>query len=253
MTVFEQLQEILSDLSKSERKMAEYLLRYPHDIRRFKSESIAAAAGVSRSALIRLCKKLGYRGFSELHDAMLAQPMQSLPSADGGALPTALDCYNQCIEHLKTTVNPQTITEIATLLLRANRVVTLGFLHSELSARQMSFRLNRSHIDSHVISDSGIMENYTRILKAGDVALIFSISGNDDYLKNVRLYQQNRVTVVLFTMSAGTALGRQADYTVVLPFASHFTADYLMDDAITFFLAIEMVIEAIHKKLSDQE
>lgn len=249
MTVFEQLQQSLSDLSKSERKMAEYLLRYPHDLRRFSSETLAAAAGVSRSALIRLCKKLGYRGFSELHDAMLAQPMQSLPPADGSTPRTALDCYSQCIEQIRAMVDPRVIADIAALLVRANRVVTLGNLHSELSARQMSFRLNRSQIDSQVISDDTLMDCYTNILKQGDVVLIFSISGRDKFLDLVRAYQKNRATVVLFTMSAGTAVGRQADYTVVLPFASHLAADYLGDDAIVFFLVIEMVIEAIHKKL----
>ena len=64
MAVLEDLRNILPDLSKNERKAAEYLLQYPHDIQRRTSEAIAREADISRSALIRLCQKLGYQGFA---------------------------------------------------------------------------------------------------------------------------------------------------------------------------------------------
>lgn len=247
-SVTEQLQAALPDLSKNERRVAEYLLKYPHDVRRFTCETIAASCETSRSAVIRLCKKLGYHGYAELRYALLAQP--SAPVIAAADADTALDRYAYCIQQLKNTVSPEKIAEIAELILHANRVVTFGLYHSFLSAKQMAFRLNRIYIDSHAVTDTSIMDNYTNILKQGDLVLIFSISGHESYLEYVSAYRQNRADVVLFTMTPQSMLAKRLNHIVALPFASHFSGIYLMDDAITFFLVIEMLIEVICKKLA---
>ena len=74
MTVLENMQAVLPSLPKNERKAAEYLLNYPHDIQRRSAEVIAQDAGVSRSAIVRLCQKLGYQGWSEFKYAYLHEP-----------------------------------------------------------------------------------------------------------------------------------------------------------------------------------
>lgn len=51
MTVLENMQAVLPSLPKNERKAAEYLLNYPHDIQRRSAEVIAQDAGISRSAM----------------------------------------------------------------------------------------------------------------------------------------------------------------------------------------------------------
>ena len=74
MTVLENMQAVLPSLPKNERKAAEYLLNYPHDIQRRSAEIIAQDAGISRSAIVRLCQKLGYQGWSEFKYAYLHEP-----------------------------------------------------------------------------------------------------------------------------------------------------------------------------------
>ncbi|MCI8401596.1 MAG: MurR/RpiR family transcriptional regulator [Lachnospiraceae bacterium] len=251
MPVMDQLREALSDLSKSERRAAEYLLQYPHDVRRFSCDAIAKSCNTSRSAVIRLCKKLGYHGYSELRYAMITDPGSSLGGEGKGQEKTvmALDCYGACIEQMRPMANTDKISRIAEILLHANRVITMGIGHSSFSAMQMAFRLNRMHIDSHAIDDTSVMNNYAGILKQGDVVLIFSISGNDAYLDYVKQYRQNRAAVVLFTMTPQSVLARGLEHVCALPLASHYNSSYLMDDAITFFLAIEMVMEELNRKL----
>ena len=50
MPVLETLRQALPELSKSERRAADYLLQYPNDMRRMTCDAIAAASGSSRSA-----------------------------------------------------------------------------------------------------------------------------------------------------------------------------------------------------------
>ena len=74
----------------------------------------------------------------------------------------------------------------------ANRVITLGLLHSAVSAQQFAFRLNKFGVDAHAISDYTIMASYERILKSGDVVVIFSISGRDTYISLAEEYRKTR-------------------------------------------------------------
>ncbi|MCI9047849.1 MAG: MurR/RpiR family transcriptional regulator [Hungatella sp.] len=65
MNILERIQSCLPALTNSERKVAEYIILAPIDVVRFPSEYLAQRSGGSRGAIIRLCQKLGYKGYSE--------------------------------------------------------------------------------------------------------------------------------------------------------------------------------------------
>lgn len=156
MTVLENMQAVLPSLPKNERKAAEYLLNYPHDIQRRSAEIIAQDAGISRSAIVRLCQKLGYQGWSEFKYAYLHEPALAASAQEHNILTR----YENIIQKLRQGVSADQIQTIVQIIHRANRVITLGNYHSGMSAQQMAFRLNRSGIDSHFMNDTSQMECY---------------------------------------------------------------------------------------------
>lgn len=248
MAVLEDLRNILPDLSKNERKAAEYLLQYPHDIQRRTSESIAREADISRSALIRLCQKLGYQGFAEFKYAYTHEPVQS---SDDNI--TALLHYEHAIQQIRNMVTIQQVESLGRTVAHARRVICLGHLHSGMSAQQMAFRLTRSGVDSMALNDGTLMESYENIVTDGDVVLIFSLSGAEMYEAIAEEYRKRHAHVVLFTMTPTSPLTKKVDEFLALPYVTHEPSSYLMDDAITFFLMIELVIEAVQKELAAKE
>ena len=249
MAVLENLQNILPELSKNERKAAEYLLHYPHDIHRWSSEAIAREAGTSRSAIIRLCQKMGYQGFAEFKYACTHEPVQSI-AADSH---TALLHYSHAIQEIQNMVMVQQIEALGHTIVNSRRVISLGHLHSGMSAQQMAFRLTRSGVDSMALIDGTLMEHYESIVSEGDVVLIFSLSGAEMYEDIAVRYRKHHAHVVLITMTPTSPLTKLVDEVIVLPYVSHEPSSYLMDDAITFFLLIEQVIEAVQKELSARQ
>ena len=67
MSVLDQLRESLSDFSRNERHVADYILSNPQEMRSLSGEALAAICGVSRSTVLRLCQKLGYQGYAEFN------------------------------------------------------------------------------------------------------------------------------------------------------------------------------------------
>lgn len=256
MSVITKLQEILPDLSKNERRIADYFLQHPKDIDTYSSEAIASICGASRSTMIRLCHKLGYRGYSEFKYALLHEQEETPRKPDLSILPAAsadnvLHYYCGGLLQMEPLLQSPVLSELVDAISYANRVVALGYNHSAFSAQQLSFRLNKFGVDCHSLEDSTLIASYERILKQGDVAVIFSISGRDAYLDSVNEYRKNRVKVILITMTQDCELAKSVDIAVTLPHLSNVSYVHPLDDAITFYMFIEMVVEKLNRKLHE--
>lgn len=252
MPILTKMRELLPELSKSERKVADYLLKYPFDVRRFSCEAVAENCKTSRSAVIRLCQKLGLRGYSELRYAIENEPLEEFSPLSGEPGQNVLHFYSDVISQLQPLSGSEQLLSLVDTILYSNRIITLGNSHSGLSASQLSFRLNRFHIDCYSITDMAVAESYARILKQGDTVIILSISGAKLYEDIVSDFRKNRVKVVLITMTPSSSLIQMADQTILLPLVSHAASRYLLDDAVTFFLFTELLIEELNARLAER-
>lgn len=64
--VFERIQDAKKTLRKSEEKVADYILAQASDAVNLPITELAERIGVSEATIVRMCKKIGFRGFHEL-------------------------------------------------------------------------------------------------------------------------------------------------------------------------------------------
>ena len=249
MSLIDQMREALPELSKNERKVAEHFIEHPYEAQRAGVDAAANACGVSRSSVIRFCHKLGFKGYSEFRYTLMQQGTSVAPASGEAGASSALDAYALCLGQLRGAIAPEQLDRIAELLSHAHRIISMGLFHSGMSAAQLAFRLNRIGIDCQSIDDSTITNAYINILKAGDVVVVFSISGQSDYAEMLAEYRRHRVSVVLVTMTPSSPASRNADHTLVIPSALRQSEGYLLDEALPFFFAIELLVEATWKKM----
>lgn len=252
MSVLDQLRENLSDLSRNERRVADYILNNPQEMRSLSGEALSAICGASRSTVLRLCQKLGYQGYAEFKYALQHETEHPAQARPADALPTqnALTYYCSGMLQMEPLITSDALREFVDALSHANRVVALGLNHSSVSAEQLAFRLNKFGVDCHMLRDDTLMASYERVLKQGDVVVIFSISGRDFYETLVAEYRKNRVKVILITMNPDSELNHAVDISIVLPYlTNNATGMYPMDEAPIFFMFIEILMEALHHKL----
>lgn len=251
MSILEQIRINLPEYSRSERKIADYILEFPFDLQRFTGETLAEQCNVSRSALIRFCHKLGFNGYIDFRYAVLSEPIQKKEEISAPTKPqmnTTLGYYDQVIKTLRESTAPEKTEDLADAIMHSNRIVSFGQFHSNLSAQQLTYRLLRRNINSICINDITNFESYIRVLNPGDVVIIFSISSHDIYTNYIKLLKEKRVIVAVFAMEEKSPLKNTVDHFITLPSAIHAGEVYMLDDAISFFLAIELVMEAIYRK-----
>lgn len=144
-------------------------------MRSLSGEALAAICGVSRSTVLRLCQKLGYQGYAEFKYALQHETEHPAQTRPADALPTqnVLTYYCSGMLQMEPLVTSDALRDFADTLSHANRVVALGLNHSSVSAEQLAFRLNKFGVDCHMLWDDARMASYERVLKQGDVVVIF--------------------------------------------------------------------------------
>jgi DNA-binding MurR/RpiR family transcriptional regulator len=83
MNILFSIQNQLDELSKTEKKLAEWILAHSSEVIHMSAKALSAAAGASPSTVVRLCYSLGLEGFPDLKlklSASLPQINQELYS-----------------------------------------------------------------------------------------------------------------------------------------------------------------------------
>ncbi|WP_024296384.1 MurR/RpiR family transcriptional regulator [Lacrimispora indolis] len=255
MNILEKIKDNMSNFTVGERLVAEYAIQFPVDVVRYSAEALAEHCNTSRSNVVRLCKKLGYTGFSEFKYEMNrymntphAVTKKHLTQEEGDSL-SAFRKYLNCFSQLETLYNSSQLKLIAEIILRSNKIIILGHYHSFFSAQQLEFRLNRCRIDAHAINDLSTTEAFGEILTQEDTVIIFSISGGKIYHDSVCTFRKRGVNIILITMTENSPISRYTDMKVILPCITRLYDESVLDDAPTFYLFIELLIEEINHQI----
>ena len=253
MNILENITNNMAIFTVGERIVADYIIKYPIDVIRYSAEGVAERCNTSRSNVVRLCKKLGFSGYSEFKYEM--NRYMNSPSSTKNPMLTpqenrlsAYDKYINCFHLLKKSSDSFQLKEAAHIILNSNKIIILGKYHSFFSAQQLEFRLNRCRIDAHAIRDLSSMEAMSEIMTPNDTVIIFSISGGKSYHDIITECRKRGAKIILITMTENAPISRYADIKIVLPCITRLYSDSVLDDAPTFYFFIELLIEEIFRE-----
>ena len=250
MNPLELLEQELPGLTKSEKIIAEYILGNPMAIIRYSLTQVAKASKSSNTAIIRLCQKLGYQGFSEFKFSMSRAALSdthytaTVDSQDATSSMSAIVAqYVSHLNQMAAETDMEVIKSIASILRRTVRVAIMGINRTAFSASQLSYRLSKLGVANYLITDRVIMADYMEIFGPEDVCLIFSISTiSINYKEIVQRLKKNGASVVLFTMNASSPLKKMCDHFICPPQISYNKKMGFLDDQAIFFVFIETLL-----------
>lgn len=126
----------LGGLSKQQRKIGEYLLDHVHEVPFLSVPLLAERTGASEATVVRLCQRIGYRGFSELKMAMVeslraepesANALDAFPApGDQEALELVAGQDRHNLARTLETIDRAAFRNVAAALFRADHVFTWG-------------------------------------------------------------------------------------------------------------------------------
>ncbi len=215
------IQQHYSQLSPLERKIGDYILSHPRQVVEMSVQELAAAAGAAPSGVIRFCKRLGYRGYTQLKISLAGrQPAPEdmiLPAVfpDDGTSQVFDKVFTSSMKTLKDTMeimDRSSLQKAAELLHQAETIVFFGVGTSSTIAMDAYYRLMRIGYPAVCATDSYIMRTAASGLGPGDAAVGISHSGRTIETRDaLKIARSKGAGTIVITSRPGSPVAAQGD------------------------------------------
>ena len=209
----------MADMSRTDRAIATYLLDNSQEACHQTSAELAEAIGVSKSAITRFVKLMGYESLREMRLQLASSA--ALPSiffddfeADS-TLGTAQSLFENSANSLIETMSElsaQDLDKAVELMGRSNVCGLFGTGGSQAILYSAFHRFQRTSLRMIWMPDLHLQFEMATNLTSRDCALVISHSGrNKDVLRAVSLLHENDVPIILITSNPLSSLAAQSD------------------------------------------
>lgn len=213
-------------LTDTERKVADMVFAAPQDAVKMTVKELAERAGTVPSAVVRFCKSIGTTGFSEFKIRLSAELGSKTSTADMLPVSEADDpqqifskVFSSGINTLEDTLSMIDFSQteaIVLLLQQASRVVFFGVGTSSVIAMDAQYRFAQLGIPTSACTDILFMNVTAANLKAGDIAVCISHSGNTKATVDaLRRAKKTGATTVAVSSFAHSRLAKESDYNLI--------------------------------------
>lgn len=221
LQVFPVLRSAYGGLTKSERRIADYIVDHPGEVMEETVADLAVHAQSSEITISRFCKKLGCSGLKELK-LMLAADLSAAPQKDFHDIQAgdtgrqvASKVFANIAEGLQDTLSLldyDAVDEAARLILKARRIYVFGFGNSATVCMDMATRFLRLGLAIREYADSHMQVTAAALMTPADVVLAVSHSGSTkELLQSVRAAKSAGGKVIVITSHGQSPLAALAD------------------------------------------
>lgn len=219
--ILEKIKEKKETLRNSEEKVANYILTRWQEVLHLPITELAERIGVSEATIVRMCKKLGLRGFQELKIALATEKVQPIKTVhqavqEGDSLETILQkVFSANIRAMEATLNVLSVKELERAIdaiSKARQLQIYGVGGSGPVALDAQHKFMKTGIPTVAYIDSHMMAMSASILEPQDVAIGISASGSSkDIVEALELAKNRGATTIGITHYAKTPLDRVLD------------------------------------------
>lgn len=213
-------------LTDTERKVADMVLTAPRDAVKMTVKELAQHSGTVPSAVVRFCKSIGATGFSDFKICLAAElgsktlTTEMLPVGEGDDTKQVFSkVFASGINTLEDTLSMIDFSQAETivrLLRQATRVVFFGVGTSSVIATDAQYRFAQLGIATSACTDILFMNVTAANLKAGDIAVCISHSGNTKATVNaMRRAKKAGAATVSVSSFAHSRLAKESDYKLI--------------------------------------
>jgi DNA-binding MurR/RpiR family transcriptional regulator len=215
---FESLRAVMierkAEMPKRLAQVAAYSLANPDDIAFGTAASIASAAEVQPSTLVRLAHHLGYEGFSDLQSIFRERLKENILERDGQHVEEAellsgfLNAASQSIGRLAASINPAQFAAATDILARAETIYLIAKRRAYPLTAHMAYAFGKLGIRYVTISSpNGVDAEMTAFASERDAAFAASFSPYaSESVAQAEAFAKRGVPVVSITDSAFSPL-----------------------------------------------
>lgn len=250
-------------LTLSQQEVIDYIKQNRQHIIHTSIQDLSKATYTSNATIIRLCQKLGFKGFKDFKLALIKEIESqkyinqsvdfSLPFFRQETTPEIINnissLYKESIDLINTQLDISYLEEIITVLIQSQRLFIYAIGDSKITA--MNFINKLMKLNSYPILAT---ENYEEIHMSAntshkDCALFLSYSGtHSTYKKCLQILKQHHCKTIVITAHHDSFLYQYCDYHLLIPDKEHEQKIATFYSQLTFHYILSIIYSLIYAK-----
>ncbi len=257
------INNLYSSLSKSEKKVAEYIQEHMDEVVLLSLQGVAKKCKTSDPTVLRFCRSLGYHGFSDFKVSLVPELLRKgknvytdLNSNDETKNVKNVFKKNLSIQTDSTLDNTdiKEIRKISRKIFSANRVVVVGLGGSAGVSQIFCDSLGSLGIFSTYFNDRSIIQHIATILKPKDILIGISHSGEtEEVVAAIRKAKSIKATTVGITNSTQSSLANATQIPLITGVPANMMGSYSCQARISQLVILELVLSEIAKLFIKKE
>ena len=243
------IQAVYDNLKTAEKKAVNYIMSHSELIAKLTIEECSKKAGCSEATIVRLSKRLGYRGFPQLKkDFAQNKPdhnyleYEEIEKSDD-PFQVLKKVFESSVSAIKDTfkiINRQEFEKALKVLLEAKRIMFCGVGDGALVAMEAYQRFTRIGVHCFTHTDPDLQLVQTLQLEKDDVLIAISYSGRSKTVVETAKYAKaTGAIVVALTNYPVSPLTKKSDIILQTAAFSRYSTGEIISKRITELLIIE--------------
>lgn len=210
------LKSLYSTLTKSEKKIADYILSEDVDLQKITSYDLARITNVSQPTVIRFSQKLEFSSFNNMVKGLSADAFESnqIKIEDNIQITNnkIISQYEEILSIANELNSPEDVEKAIDILVNSKTRAVFGVGASLFICDVLAAKLNKIGLNCIPMSDSIIQTNVVKNLGKGDVLICISQSGDSiDIIKAAHLAKEQGASVIAITKLGKNKLTSSSD------------------------------------------
>jgi len=195
------------NFSKTEKKVADYILNNPSDILPLFISELSETCGVSDASIVRFSKKLGFTGYQQLKIAVAQESGVRPIGANIMQSDTAYDVFEKIcddiycsLEKTKLSLSAFDLQSCCDKILSADKILVFGLGNSASVAMDASHKLFRLGFNANAYTDNHLQAIASAHTTDKSVVIGISHSGHSkDIIESMKVAKNNGATTIALT------------------------------------------------------
>ncbi len=218
------LRENLPQMNTAERAAGDYILSHPHEASSLSIHELASESFTSASAVVRMCKALGFHGYKDfrktltvelaLQDESMVLSQDEIRKGDSiEEIIRKITWQNiQSLQETQRLMDPSVLKKCAEKMVEADRILLFGMGASFVTARDAYLKLLRINKPCVISEDWHLQLVAARSSTRKDLAIIISYSGQTaEMITCAKAMKENQTTILAITRPVKSPISDLAD------------------------------------------
>lgn len=254
--ILTKIQKDYLSFSKQEKKIADYILRFSHQIQNMNIGELALKTGTSNSSITRFVKKVDCKNYADMKFNINAHSSPVEYKKSNGIADEVFVYYQNVIKNTQYLIDMEKMKKLKSMIKKAKTINLIGASSSGKTAEIFGIRLMRMGLTVKTYTDPLWMLMQASISSPGDLFIAISNTGVTncivESLEQARVKGAVIVSITSFSENPVASLSDLVFYVYNTRFVhnekfanSQFSNVYLIDVITTYLLEDEQFRDAL--------